>query len=261
MNRLKNISQMRKHLSKYLRIGSQKVLAMMFLVYITIEPVLAGPGGHIAEAAFETFWGRVVLGILTVIFLPWILYVYTYEYLATRRARKDLRYMATLDSRFEWLKIKERATDCFYRVHNSWSDEQMSQTAGWMTSWYWLNQQFVFLNRWKREGLINICNVKKITKIKPLFFVHRNDEAEHEGSIVVVVIEAKMQDYLQDRETKKIVEGSKKYKEVERLWSFTLDDGAWKVSNIEESGVSLEYAKLVNEIPEIETTLAHYKYN
>ena len=77
-----------------------------------------------------------------------------------------------------------------------------------------------------QEGLVNVCNANKITNIKPLLFVHRNQGEEHENSLVVISIEANMNDYLQNRNTGKLVEGSKKYKEVETTWSFTLENGA-----------------------------------
>jgi predicted lipid-binding transport protein (Tim44 family) len=216
---------------------------------------VAGPGGKIARVVFETFWGRVVLVILSIVFFPFIVYVVVTEKLAERRARKDLRFMANYNSLFEWLKIQERAKDCFYRVHSGWQKEDLSEVSNWMTDWYWQNQQLVHLDRWKREGLINICDVKKITKIKPLLFVHRNQGEEHEDSMVVITIEAKMKDYLQNRNTGKVVEGSKRYKEVETIWTFTLENSVWKVSDIEEDSMSLEYAKLVKELPQIETTV------
>lgn len=124
-----------------------------------------------------------------------------------------------------------------------------------MTDWYWQNQQLAHLDRWKREGLINICDVKKINYIRPLLFAHRNDSAEHEGSMVVLAIEALMKDYLQDRKTEQVVEGSKRYKDVETIWTLTLEDGAWKVSDIEEGSMSLSYANMVKDLPRIETTL------
>jgi len=231
------------------------LLAFVFIVLLAVEPGLAGPGGKIARAAFETFWGRVVLGILTIVFLPYITYVVVKEKISERRARKDLRFMANYHSLFEWLKLQERAKDCFCRVHSGWQKEDLSEVSNWMTDWYWQNQQLAHLDRWKREGLINICDVKKITKIKPLLFVHRNQGEEHEDSMVVISIEANMKDYLQNRNTGKLVEGSKRYKSIETIWTFTLDNGVWKVSNIEEDCMSLEYAKLVNEIPQIETTV------
>ena len=64
-----------------------------------------------------------------------------------------------------------------------------------------------------------------------------------------------MKDYLQERNSGKVVEGSKRFKEVETIWSFTLENGIWKVSNIDESSMSLEYAKMVKELPKIESTV------
>ena len=234
------------------------IAAIVFIVLVTLlfaEPAFAGPGGRIASAAFETFWGRIFLGILTIIFLPLIIYAIFLEKIAERRTRKDLRFMSSHSQKFDWLKILERVKDCFYRVHSGWEKEDLSGVTDWMTSWYWQNQQQVHLDKWKRKGLVNICDVKKITNIKPLLFVHRNKGCEHEDSMLLISIEANMQDYLQDRSSGKVVEGSKRYKDVETIWTFTMEDGEWKVSDIEEGNMSLAYAKLVKELPDIETTL------
>jgi len=231
------------------------IVTSVFIALLAIEPAMAGPGGKIAKAAFETFWGRVALGVLTIVFLPLIAYIVFLEKLSERRSRKDLRFMAGYSSLFEWLKIQERAKDCFFRVHSGWEKEDLSEVSDWMTDWYWQNQQLAHLDRWKKEGLVNICDVKNITKIKPLLFVHRNQGEEHEDSMVVISIEARMKDYLQDRATGKVVEGSKRYKEVETIWSFTLENGVWKVSDIEEDNMSTAYVKMVKELPGIETTV------
>ena len=98
------------------------VFLTFFFVCIYVEPMLAGPGGKIASAAFESFWGKIILGLLTLIFLPLIIYVALREKLAENRARKDLRYMAAYNSLFELLKIQERAKDCFLRVHSGWQE-------------------------------------------------------------------------------------------------------------------------------------------
>ena len=231
------------------------VFLVIVMALIIAEPAIAGPGGKIANAAFESFWGRVILLILTIIFLPLILYVLLREKLSERRARKDLRFMAGYSSVFDWLKIQQRAKDCFFRVHSGWEEEDLSAVSGWMTDWYWQNQQLVHLDRWKKEGLVNVCDVKKITNIKPLLFVHRNQGQEHEDSMIVVSIEAKMKDYLQERDSGKVVEGSKRFKEVETIWSFTMENGEWKVSDIEEDSMSLAYAKLAKDLPDIESTV------
>lgn len=227
----------------------------LFIALVSIEPVMAGPGGKIATAMFDTLWGKILLVLLTLIFLPLIIYSVIKENLAARRTRQDLRFMAGYSPLFEWLKIQERAKDCFFRVHSGWENENLSGVSEWMTDWYWQNQQMVHLDRWKAEGLVNICVVKKITNIKPLLFVHRNQGEEHEDSMVVISITARMKDYLQNRETGKVVEGSKRWKEVETIWSFTLEEGAWKVSDIEEDSMSLVYANTVKELPQIESTI------
>jgi hypothetical protein len=231
------------------------LLLLMAALLVFIEPALAGPGGKIARAAFESFWGRIILLVLVVLFLPLIIYTLVREKLSERRAHRDLRFMATYSPLFDWLKIQERAKDCFFRIHSGWENEDLSGVSAWMTDWYWQNQQMAHLDRWKKEGLQNICLVKKITNIKPLLFVHRNQGQEHEDSMLVISITANMKDYLQERGSGKVVEGSKRYKEVETVWSFTMENGAWKVSDIEEGSMSLSYAKLGKDLPSIESTV------
>lgn len=230
------------------------VVALSILV--CVEPALAGPGGKIATAAFKTFWGRIILAALIILFMPLIILTILQERRAEKRARADLRFMANLNPQFDWLKIRERAKDCFFRVHSGWEKEDLSSVSEWMTDWYWQNQQMVHLDKWKKEGLVNICNVRMSTYFKPLLFIHRNSQFGHKDSIVVISVKAKMEDYLQNRETKKIVEGSKGFKWVRTIWTFTIENGKWKVSNIEEGAMSTEYAKLVKELPNIESTIA-----
>ena len=246
-------------------------IAAAVLIAVTLvlfaEPALAGPGGKIARALFDTFWGKVLLIVLTIVFLPLIVYVTAREKLSERRTRRDLRFMARYDSRFDWLQLQQRAKDCFLRVHAHWRLEDLSEARAWMTDWYWQNQQRVHLDRWRREGLENCCDVKRreglenccdvkrIQHLRPLLFVHRNQGSEHEQSMVVITITARMRDYLQHRTTGKVVEGSKRYKAVETLWSFTMVDGEWKVSDIEEGSMSLSYARMVRELPPIESTI------
>ena len=100
---------------------------------------------------------------------------------------------------------------------------------------------------------MNISDVKKITNIRSLLFVHRNHGQEREDSMVVISIEANKNDYLQERDTEKVVDGSKRYKEIETVWSFTPENGQWKVSDIEEGSMSLAYAKLMVELPDRES--------
>lgn len=232
------------------------ILPVAMVLLLAAEPAIAGPGGKIANAIFDTFWGKVLMVILFIIFMPLIFYTVIKEWRAERRSRRDLKFMARLSPDFEWLKLRQRMLDCFYRIHDAWSREDVQVASEFMSDWYWQNQQLAFIDRWEREGLVNVCDVKKVTNIKPLLFLHRNDDdIEHNGSLVVASISAKMKDYLAERENGKVVEGSKRYKEVEAVWSFTMIDGKWRVTNIEEDHFSLEYAGMIKELPPIEETI------
>ncbi len=105
------------------------------LLLCAAEPALAGPGGKIATAVASTLWGKILLGLLAIVLMPLIVYILIREKLSERRARKDLRFMAAHSPAFEWLKIMERAKDCFYRVHSGWESEDLSGVSGWMTDW------------------------------------------------------------------------------------------------------------------------------
>jgi hypothetical protein len=230
-------------------------LIFLMVAFIFIQPAYAGPGGQIAKLLAKTFWGKMVLSLLTFILLPVGIYLYTKQRLAERRAYKDLRYMAQHDPNFEWQRARKRILDCFYQIHSAWKQEDVSEACEYMTDWYWQNQQLVYLDRWHREGLRNICAVKKIRSIRPLLFIHRNDDAAHEGSLLVVSITVNMMDCLVKRETDEVVEGDRKFKDHETIWTFALVEGQWRVANIEAAGCEFEYIFQVKNVPRIEETV------
>ena len=59
--------------------------------------------------------------------------------------------------------------------------------------------------------------------------MHRNHGQEHEDPVVKISSEANIEDWLKERNTEKIVEGSRGYKEIETIWSSTLENRQWKV--------------------------------
>ena len=67
-----------------------------------------------------------------------------------------------------------------------------------------------------------------------------------------------MTDYLERKSDNKVVEGSRKKKDVERVWSFTFTEGKWLVSNIDAASSSLEYIDMMKSVPKIEETLRMY---
>lgn len=228
------------------------VLVTAFFFFVLSPDVAwAAAGGKIASALFKTTFGKILLGILTVIFLPLIIWIMIKEHFAEKRVLTALRKLREVNPGFDWMTIRDRVTDCYHRVNAAWSTEDMSEAAEWMTSWYWQNQQLAFLNQWARDGLVNHCRIKGISKIRPLFLKFENSEnGNGEGSRLVVSITANMEDYLADRATGKIVEGAKGYASTEHVWTFLLQNGKWVVANIEEGSLSLTYAGMPLEVPE-----------
>ena len=230
------------------------VCVAVVAVGLTADPALAGPGGKIASAVFESFVGRIALVALVILLAPLIVYFMIKERRAQSRAIKDLVFMAQHAPQFELVNIRQRATDCIQRVYAAWSKEQVGEASRWMTNWYWQNQQLVHIDRWEREGLVNVCNLKELKSLNPVLFVHRNDGAAHEGSIIVLSVAANMQDYLAQRGSGEVVEGSTNFMDVFTAWTLTLTGGQWLVSNI-ESGSGLQYADMAKQLPPIEATL------
>ncbi|MCW8885030.1 MAG: hypothetical protein OQK12_07205 [Motiliproteus sp.] len=230
-------------------------LTLILLLPLVAEPVVAGPGGMIAKAVWNTFWGKLVIILLVLIFLPLLILSTLEENRAVRRARQDLAYMADRNPVFDWIRLRERMQASFYHTHIAWSHEKTSEADGFMTQWFQQNQQQVHLNRWKEQGLINHCDIKQVGSIKPILFIHRNEQGPHLQSMLVVSITATMKDYLAERTTGKVVEGDKRYKEVETIWTFLLQEDDWKVHNIEEASCLFDYTKLTKELTPIEQTL------
>ena len=227
------------------------LVLVVLMVLLCPHTAWAAPGGKVVSAMFKTLWGKILLGILVVLFLPLILWVMIKEHFAEKRVLKELRRLAAVDHTFDWMTIRDRVTDCYHRVHAAWSTTDMSEASEWMTSWYWQNQQLAFLNRWERDELVNQCRVKGISRIRPLYLKFENDEDGYgDGSRLVISITAKMEDYLEEKSTGKIVEGAKGYSDTEHVWTFILQKGKWVVANIEESSTSLTYAGLPLEVPE-----------
>jgi hypothetical protein len=85
------------------------VVLTVTLAFFYVEPALAGPGGKIARAAFETFWGRVALGFLTILFLPLIMYVIIREKPSSCDAKTGARLSPTVPVRSRLPTSRESA--------------------------------------------------------------------------------------------------------------------------------------------------------
>lgn len=225
------------------------VVLTLIIICFTIDPVYAGPGGTVAKAFFRTWWGKLILILLTVIFLPLIIYMRLIEYRKAREIKKILSQLSKEHKAFHWLQLQKEFHNIIRRVYQAWQEEDLSQVKQYVNHWYWQNQQEVYLDRWKKENLQNISRLKDITKVRPLY-LEISEEPNFENSRIAIVITVVAEDYLIDRETQKVVEGKKGYDELDYVWFLEYSEGQWLLDDIQEGSMALEIAKMPNEVPE-----------
>ena len=221
----------------------------VIIILFTIDPVYAGPGGTVAKAFFKTWWGKLILGLLTIIFLPLIIYIRLIEYRKARKIKKILTQLSLKHKNFHWLQLQKEFMNIIQRVYNAWSNENMSEVKEYVNHWYWQNQQSVFLDQWKKENLKNVSNLREIEKIRPLY-LELTEEPNLEGSRIAIAIDVVAEDYLKDRDTNKVIQGKAGYESLEYVWFLEYTEGKWLLDAIEEGGLSLEIAKMPNVIPD-----------
>ncbi len=226
------------------------LIIVIFLVIflLDIDPIYAGPGGTIVKAFFKTWWGKLIMTVLAIIFLPLIIYVQIRESLGIRKSKKQLLLLGKINKDFLPLNLDKTVRNIFSRVYIAWNNEKMNEVSEYVSSWYWQNQQLVHLNQWKKENLKNYCKVEKIGKIKPLY-LEISENKDLEGSKIAFRINATIKDYLKNRDTHKIVQGKNEYGEEEKIWILEYTNKKWVLDDIQNGELSLNFAKMTNIIP------------
>lgn len=227
------------------------VLTIFFVLFLFIDPVYAGPGGTVAKALFKTWWGRILMSLLAIILLPLIFYIRTIEFIAVRKAKKQLAKLGRLNKDFMWLNLEKNISNVFTRVYLAWNKEDMKEVSSYVNHWYWQNQQLVHLDRWKSENLKNVCKLENISNIKPLYLEITNDQ-NFEGSKIAFSITGSIEDYLLDLKTSKVVQGKRGFYDETKIWIMEYTDGKWLLDDIRNDEFSLSFAKLENVVPVLE---------
>lgn len=224
------------------------LVLVLALVLFDIDPMYAGPGGTVVKAIFKTWWGKVLLSILGIIFLPLTIYVYFREYFAVKNCKKQLLELGKRNKDFSWLNLDKNVRNIFNRVYIAWNNQDLKEASSYISHWYWQNQQLVHLDEWKKENLRNVCKVDGIKSVKPLY-LEISEQENLEGSRIAFLITANIMDYLKSNDTHKIVQGSNKYDDEEKIWVMEYTDGQWVLDDIQDGQLSLAFAKTKNIIP------------
>ena len=233
----------------------RKILFVLLASLIQVSELIAGPGGKIAKELFDSPLGKLAAIVLAIIFLPFIIRSYYKRTKATRGTKKMLTQLTKVDHElFDEINLKNRVTDIFTRVHKAWSDRDLDNCESYMTMWYRLNQQSVYLDDWDSRGLMNVCTIQEVKSVKPIHLRLTNEE-NFEGSRIMYAIDAHMEDYLVSIEDSSVLEGKKGFKDVETVWTLKLENRVWKVDNIEQSHMISSYMKLDTQITD--EILAH----
>lgn len=224
------------------------LVLVITLVLFDIDPMFAGPGGTVVKAIFKTWWGKVLMSIIGIILLPLIIYVYFREFLSIKKCKKELLVLGKKNRDFSWLNLDKNVRNIFSRVYIAWNNQDLKEASSYISHWYWQNQQLVYLDEWKKENLVNVCKVDGIKSVKPLYLEITND-ANLEGSRIAFLITANIMDYLKNKDTNKIVQGSSKFDDEEKIWVMEYTDGNWVLDDIQDGQLSLAFAKTKNVIP------------
>tara|TARA_R110000765_G_scaffold28415_3_gene68535 strand:+ start:2048 stop:2767 length:720 start_codon:yes stop_codon:yes gene_type:complete len=224
------------------------LVLVITLVLFDIDPMFAGPGGTVVKAIFKTWWGKVLMSIIGIILLPLIIYVYFREFLAIKKCKKELLVLGKKNRDFSWLNLDKNVRNIFSRVYIAWNNQDLKEASSYISHWYWQNQQLVHLDEWKKENLVNVCKVDGIKSVKPLY-LEITDDANLEGSRIAFLITANIMDYLKNKDTNKIVQGSSKFDDEEKIWVMEYTDGNWVLDDIQDGQLSLAFAKTKNVIP------------
>lgn len=224
------------------------ILALLLVLVFQAEPLLAGPGGAIVKGLFKTWWGKTILVLLTIIFLPLIIYSRIIEFFKIRKTKKALAFIGRKNKEFAWLNLQKNIKNVFTRTYLAWSNENMAEVQNYVSSWYWQNQQLVILDQWKEQNLKNICHLRSISSVKPLY-LELTELEDFEHSKIAVEITGSIKDYLIDRTTKKIIKGSKNYGDETHIWILEYNNGNWLLDEIVNEDYSLVYLKTENILP------------
>ena len=120
-----------------------------------------------------------------------------------------------------------------------------------MLEYIFLRSGQFLLDRWKNENLKNVCKLQSISRIKPLY-LEISEEKNLEGSKIAFSITGNIEDYLINRDSKRVVEGKKGFNDETKIWIMEYTNGSWLLDDIRNDEFSLSFGKMENVVPSCE---------
>lgn len=208
------------------------------------ESAWAGPGGQFVKVLAKTWWGKLLFGLLALVFLPLIAYVTIREWIEVRRCRRDLDALGAKLPYFAWSHIEDRAQRAMKTLYDAWGRGDLSPAAPYTTAEFLEGQQDM-LDRWKEEGKENVFELRGDISLAPL---HVMVETADTRSAVYLRCKAKVVDYLANILTHEKIKGNESVEELETCLLFLHVDGEWLLHSIDEGSNSLAIATEKNRL-------------
>lgn len=203
----------------------------------------AGPGGVFVKAAARSPFVRVALAVIAILFLPFIVYVYAREWLGVLKTRRDLSILAKSRPEYSWGLIDEQANAAIRAVYAGWKLGDLAPATEHMTPHY-LESQVALLERWREEGKRNVCELKRLDGLSPLWI---RAESDTEYATLALLVSGRQLDYLEEVETRRVIKGDRdKAEDFESVWLFSHQQERWCVYAIQPGNNSLAYARMPN---------------
>lgn len=154
---------------------------------------------------------------------------------AKKKTLKNLKFMEKYSNEFDWMLTLQKIKNIYVGIIKARASGDFYEISEWMTKLFWKSNQALSYN-W-----LNNIKIKGLPEVTPIFFKHTNYKLKHEGSMLVTIIGIK------------VFSNNKNYI-MKQIWSFSLEDGTWKVSSVEDFAQLKDYLQASKKLADIKST-------
>ena len=208
-----------------------------------------GGGGHFRSHLFRDAFdgtegmsvgeGLAALGYYVIVYLLYaasIIVSLLVAIIVRRRkknARKETRRMMAeyddFDGFWSYDYVQNRINEVYFAVQNAWTDGDMKKVEDMLTEGL-LNKYQKHLDAMKRDGERNVMENVRLIKAEP---VYAKDFTHNEHDYLWARIDGVMSDYVINKDSGNILEGTKEALPFTEYWKFTRRrDGNWVLAEI-----------------------------
>lgn len=154
-------------------------------------------------------------------------------YKRRKKARNETRRLMAeyddFDGFWSYDYVQNRINEVYFGIQNAWCDGDMKKAEGLLTE-HLFNQYQKHLNAMKRDGERNVMKNIQLRNAEP---VYAKDFTHNEHDYLWVRIEGSMIDYVINKDSGEILQGTKEDLPFVEYWKFSRSrDGNWVLAEI-----------------------------